>query len=220
MSRRRKDFRKDAASHRGIDHGSEGEQSNRKVRGAIARLAAKLIAEGQTDRHAAKLKAARQLGIADSGSLPDNIEIEHALVDHLALFEPETQPHALRLLRETALRLMQRIEQFSPRLTGAVLAGTANEYSEIELELIGTEAKEFELYLLNAGVRFTLSERVHDRRGPARRNVLSYECEFEEVPVVIAIHESLASRQSLYPRNSIHHDYADYEQAQKRFELD
>lgn len=192
-----------------------------QIRIVVAQAAAKLIAEGLTDHHAAKLKAARQLGITDSRALPGNREIEDALAQHLALFEADSQPVALNELRRLALRLMQRLAPFSPALTGAVLAGTANEFSEIELELIGMEPKEFELFLINAGVEHTLSERAHaPHKSAAQKSVreFSYACEYEGAPVVITLFENRAARESARPRNSIHHDRANYEDAKKRFD--
>jgi hypothetical protein len=192
-----------------------------QMRIVIAQAAAKLIAEGLTDHHAAKLKAARQLGITDSRALPGNREIEDALAQHLALFEGDSQPVALNELRRLALRLMQRLESFSPSLTGAVLAGTANEFSEIELELIGIEPKEFELFLLNAGVEHMLSEHVRaPNKSATQKSVreFCYACEYEGAPVAITLFENRAARETARPRNSIHHDRANYAEAKKRFD--
>ena len=54
------------------------ESSRDYLRSAVAQAAARLIAEGLTDYHAAKKKAARQLGISEKNGLPDNHEIEKA----------------------------------------------------------------------------------------------------------------------------------------------
>jgi len=183
---------------------------------AIAQLAARLIAEGLADYGAAKQKAARQLGVSDSHALPDNREIELAMREHLSLFAHDTQPDVLQALRETALALMGRLEQFSPWLVGSVLAGTANEFSEIELELVGVEAKNFEMYLLNIGVEFQLTEtRRHGDR--AVREAIIFIVEFAAAPVKIALYEHNAARQAAHPRDSIKRDRADRSEAQRRF---
>lgn len=184
------------------------------LRATIAQAAARLIAEGQSDYHAAKLKAARQLGVDDHQSLPDNLEIDAALRERLSLFARDSQPQVLAALRETALRVMDRLEAFSPWLVGSVLAGTANEFSQIELELVGVETKDFELYLLNHGIRFDT------REMPGHPEVLRYEMEFDSAPVAITLHARHGARQSLHPRESLRHDRARREEAAVRFALE
>ena len=175
------------------------------VRAGIANLAARLIAEGLTDYQAAKQKAARQLGAGDKLSLPDNHEIDAALREHLALFQSDTQPRALRELRQAALRAMQRLERFAPWITGAVLNGTANEFSEIELELVAIDPKVFELFLLNEGVAFavhTRNDRVHARIATC------YALEFEELPVTVMLFDTHAQRLAVAPRGSLRRERA------------
>ncbi len=193
--------------------GKEGVRDD--VRSNIAHLAARLIAEGSTDYHAAKLKAARQLGVTDQKSLPDNTQIELALREHLALFQRDTQPRALQELRETALAALKRLATFSPWLTGSVLAGTANEYSDIELELIGVDAKTFELYLINAGVAFEMQEPSRSRGEHQRAP--HYRCEFEDLPLSITLYESHAQRQAAHPRGSLRHERVQLAEAETLF---
>lgn len=195
-------------------------RANSQLRLLITRQAAKLIAEGLTDYHAAKLKAARQLNCQDKSALPDNHEIEIALREHLTLFAGHTQPEALAELRRIALRAMRWLQieakaisqdetPFEPWLTGAVLNGTANEFSEIELEIIGADAKTIEFMLLNRGIEFELKEANIKSRSfkpsePA--SAIQYHLEFEHAPLVITLYESHAQRQALYPRGSIKHE--------------
>ena len=115
---------------------------------------------------------------------------------------------------------MRRLEQFSPWLVGSVLAGTANEFSEIELELVGIEAKDFEFYLLNAGVKFELSERRRDDGRLTKYEPLNYRVEFDHAPVSITLYEHHAARQATHPRDSIKHDRVNLVDALKRFEQD
>ena len=187
------------------------------VRASIAHAAASLIASGLTDYHAAKLKAARRLGVSDKKSLPDNHEIEVALREHLALFQRDSQPRALSALRETALSAMRRLETFSPWLTGAVLAGTANEFSDIELELIGVDAKSFELYLINAGVDFELREPVRTRGRDEPERLPQYRCEYEGLPLAITLYDSQSQRQAMHPRASLRHERAQLAEAERKF---
>lgn len=189
------------------------------LRARIAHTAARLIAEGLTDYQAAKQKAARQHGVTDNYALPDNLEIEMALREHLRMFGGETQPRILSALRDAALRLMSRLEPFSPWLVGAVLNGTANEFSEIELELVGAEPKVLEMYLLNARVEFDLCDTLQRKGGSPTRMppVMKYRLEFDGIPVSIVLHEHHAARNAAHPRDSIRHDRAQRVDVEKRF---
>jgi hypothetical protein len=197
--------------------GHEGRQA--ALRTIIAHSAARLIAEGLTDYYAAKQKAARQFGVNASHSLPDNDEIDLALREHLALFAHETQPRVLSALRETAVRVMLRLERFSPWLVGAVLNGTANEYSEIELELIGIESKEFELYLLNAGVEFELCAAHHGKSSMPmpKATPMKYRLECCGAPVSITLYSHPDARQTGNPRGSTRHKRAQRADAERLF---
>lgn len=190
-----------------------------RVQAQIAALAARLIAEGLTNYHAAKQKAARQLGLTKDHALPGNHEIEAALREHLALFAGDTQPRALRALRETAIGAMTRLEQFSPWLVGSVLSGIANEFSEIELELIGVEPKNFEMYLLNAGVDFEHRDGARRHAGERKLDApqASYRLEFDRLPVVIMLYENHATRQSAHSGNSLMHERAQRAEVERRF---
>ena len=198
------------------------------LRQDIAQRAAALIAEGLDDYHQAKLKAAKSLNVTDKQSLPDNQEIEVALREHHALFASDTQPIALQALREAALRTMQWLGEFQPWLTGSVLNGTANEFSAIQLELIGIDVKRFELFLLNEDVVFEIREHHANKK---RSNTFKpqrainnggdggylYEITFDDAPVEITLFESHSTRQTRYPRDSIFHDRVQLDDAVKQF---
>jgi hypothetical protein len=180
------------------------------VRRTIAHRAAQLIAEGLTDYHAAKVKAAKQLEVSVKQSLPDNHEIEAALREHYALFAGETQPQALAKLRDAGLKVMKWLHAFEPWISGAILNGTANEMSNIELELIGVDAKSFEMFLLNNNIAF-------DTREVRGTSCLIYEFEFRDLPIEIAVFETHAARHLLYSRASIKHERAQYDELQQRW---
>ncbi len=206
---------------------------NATLRHAIAQQAAQLIFEGQRDYHAAKIKAAKAIGIdsADHHVLPCNTEIEAALREHLTLFAGETQLQALDSLRIAACQSMQWLAHFEPWLTGGVLNGTANEYSVVELELIGVEAKSFELFLLGEDVEFDIREHraqhSHRRERHAGKKSFkpigaaagySYEIFFDDAPVEITLYDSHAERQAKHPRTSIRHHRAQLAEVIRRFD--
>jgi hypothetical protein len=211
------------------------DRAAQQLRILITRQAAKLIAEGLTDYHAAKLKAARQLNCNDKNALPDNQEIELALREHLNLFAAHSQPQALAALRRAALRAMRWLQiegqgikgqasetasAFEPWLSGAVLNGTANEYSEIELELVGIDAKTIEFILLNRGIEFDLQEtnpKSKSYKPTDATKPIQYHLEFEDAPLVITLYESHAQRQALYPPGSIKHERVKCDQAEALF---
>lgn len=139
------------------------------MRERIAQLAARMIAEdGVTDFALAKRKAARQLGVQDGQSVPNNREIEQALKAHQSLFDAEGHGERLRQMREEALRVMEVFSEFQPYLTGSVLTGTAGRYASIELVLFTDAAKDLELFLINHAIPFESVERRISRGGETR----------------------------------------------------
>lgn len=136
------------------------------IRDRVAQLAAQLIHEhGIQDFALAKRKAARQLGIAEAHNLPGNFEIEKALKAYQTLFHNDTQPIILQQLREIAIETMEMLSEFNPYLTGSVLNGTANEHSDIQIELFTDNEKELELFLLNQGIQFKQGQRQIMHQG-------------------------------------------------------
>lgn len=112
------------------------ETRTRERRHRLAHEAARLMAEGGfRDYHQAKLKAAERLGIHDDASLPRNREIEEALREYQRLFVGESQRHAVRTRRDAAARALDFLSDFSPRLAGPVLDGTADSSSPVLLHL-------------------------------------------------------------------------------------
>ena len=129
------------------------------MRTRIAAAAARLMAEDGIDNFAlAKRKAARQLGAADTESLPTNDEVESALRDYRALYQAEEHPERIAELRRVALDAMRALERFSPYLTGPVLKGIAGPYAEIDLQLYPDSTKDVELFLLDRNIAFDTAE--------------------------------------------------------------
>jgi hypothetical protein len=158
----------------------------------IAALAARLIAEGGiTDYGLAKRKAARQLGAARGDVMPSSAEIEEALRDYQALVHDDEDDERLVMMRETALQLMRLFPAWRPALTGAAINGTANGFSEVEIDLFADSAKEVEIALLNRGI--TYDHREVRRPGPdAPEAILVFD--WDEVPVKLCVYGPLADR--------------------------
>ncbi len=134
------------------------------LRAEIAAAAARLIAEDGLDYGTAKRKAVKQIlgnGKVRGNILPDNSQIEDEVRLYNELFFSDTQPARLLHLRQLAVRLMAELTPFQPHLTGAILNGTAGEHSDIHLQLFAESPKDIEIYLLNKGVDFDVSESSH-----------------------------------------------------------
>jgi len=135
-----------------------------RLREEIAIAAARMIAEDGLDYSTAKRKAARQVvGDAriDGAWMPDNDQVEEEIREYQAIFQGESQPAVLRRLREIALDWMQRLDEFNPYVTGAVLNGTAGEHSDIHLQIFCDNPKDVAIHLLNANVQYDVSETRH-----------------------------------------------------------
>ena len=134
-------------------------ESQGSLRERIAHLAARIMAEdGIDDFGYAKRKAARQAGAHDTRSMPDNEEIERALAIYRELYQQDEHGPLLAELRRSALDLMRSLSQFNPHLVGPVLSGVAGKHSGIDLHLFADSAKDFEIYLLNRGVRYKAAQ--------------------------------------------------------------
>ncbi|HZN85293.1 MAG TPA: hypothetical protein VFB53_00780 [Burkholderiales bacterium] len=157
------------------------------MRAEIAAAAARLMAEDGIDDFAlAKRKAARQLGAADTESLPANAEVEEALRAYRALYQADEHPELVLELRRAALEAMRALQQFNPYLTGPVLTGNAGPYAQIELQLYPDSAKDIELFLLERNIAFETSE---GRRfaGDRARAVSVFTLDWGGAPVRLSV---------------------------------
>lgn len=145
------------------------------VREQLAYQIARVMVEEGIDDHAlAKRKAVRRMGAGDAThQLPSNQEIDAALLSYRSLYQQDSHPPVLRLLREQALAAMRMLEPFHPYLTGSVLTGTAGEQSDIDLMLFSDDPKAVVLFLLGNKVEFEDGER-HVRVAGQQGTVPSY----------------------------------------------
>ena len=126
-----------------------------QMRVRIAQEAARMMAEqGITDFYVAKRKAARQLGAPDTRNMPRNAEVEEALASYQRLFHASEQAEYLTGLRHGATHAMRFLTDFSPRLVGSVLTGTAGPHSDINLHLFADTAEQVAMFLMEANIPF------------------------------------------------------------------
>lgn len=147
------------------------------LRDQIAAVAARFIAEDGLDYAGAKERAVREV-IGETrhrnvDCMPDNAQVEAAVREHQALFMADTQPLRLAHLRAVARDVMRFLigagPDLEPFVTGAIVNGTAGEHSDVHLLVFDDNAKDIEIFLLNAGVDFDVAEAAGTRDGETLR---------------------------------------------------
>lgn len=124
------------------------------LKSEIAATAAALVVEEGLEYGPAKRRAVKQMGLPARAELPDNAEIEDAVIEYIAVFCADTQPAELAALRELALSWMQRMAGFRPHLAGAVWHGTATRLSDIYIQLFCDDPKSAEIALIEHNVDY------------------------------------------------------------------
>ena len=142
------------------------------LRDEIAAVAARFIAEDGLDYAGAKDRAAREVvggPRARADCMPDNARVEAAVREHHALFMADTQPARLAHLRLMARDVMQFLRdgplELDVQAVGAIVNGTAGEHSDIHLQVHDDNAKDIEIFLLNASIDFDVTETAGRRGG-------------------------------------------------------
>jgi len=115
-----------------------------------------MVEHGIHDFRQAKRKAAERFGVRAAGALPSNAQIHERLVERQRLFSPEDHDLHLAKLRRLAAALMEPLEEFRPRLVGAVLDGTATINAIVELHVFSDAPEDV------AAVLEVHGNRVHD----------------------------------------------------------
>jgi len=142
------------------------------VRSELAQIAARLLIDGEADDFgAAKRKAAMQLGLHDQRALPDNLDIQAAIIDHQRLFEGPEIALRTRRLRQAALDAMRFFAEFEPRLVGPVLHGTPFAHTAVTLHLFSDEPERVVFTLLQHRIPYRLDEQI---RRAGRRDSEAY----------------------------------------------
>ena len=165
-----------------------------RARQVLAQEAARIIVDhGIRDYRVAKQKAAERLGVATRGSLPGNAEVENAVADYLQLFGGDSHTDLLRLMRTAALSAMELLAEFSPRLVGPVLAGTADENSAVNLHLFTDSPEMVAMEIGDMGIAF----RPYERRLKSRRG------QIEVYPGFEFSHRSETIQATIFPVDGI-----------------
>jgi hypothetical protein len=167
------------------------------TRARIAELAARIIAEEGIDSYStAKRKAAERLGVKTPRELPDNREIEMALSQYQRLFQRDTQPEHLQQRREIACAAMDMFCEFSPRLVGPVLSGTAGQHSLVNLHLFTDAPEEVGFVLMDRAIPHQLGEKRLRQNSKLMVNYPSFLFVAGGVTVELVVFPSKESRQA------------------------
>jgi hypothetical protein len=131
--------------------------SQAAVRGEIAALAAAMIAEEGLDYGTAKYQALKRILNPAKRShaqelMPSNDEVLEALREYQATYLAEEQTQRLYELRIKARELLVLLNEFSPKIMGAIANGTADQHSSIHVVCHAESAKEIGIFLLNHGI--------------------------------------------------------------------
>lgn len=162
----------------------------RRGRQELAAYAARLIAEtGLRDFEDAKLRAAEAFGIHDHAGLPSNQEIDSELRAYQRLFQSQSQPKALRQRRQAAAPAMQFFAQFEPRLVGAVLDGSADDYSAVCLHLFADDPRAVEWFLADRQIPYESFERTFRQQDRQSVSVPAYRFERDGLEFDLTVFE-------------------------------
>lgn len=169
----------------------------KQTRLEVAAEAARIIAtEGQHNYHAAKKKAAERIGVSERLALPSNIEVKEALRRYQDLYGGAAHHENVERLRRTAIRAMQMLERFKPRLVGAVLDGTADEHSRVGLHVFAESVETVILFFLERDIPFSQEQRQIRWYGGEHRTVPLVVSELDGQAIELAVFEELHLRQA------------------------
>lgn len=150
--------------------------------------AARIICEEQvTDYRLAKQKAAERLGLGARPPMPENALIQAAVIEYQRLFGGRGYAHRLQLLRQTAVKAMKLLGEFSPRLVGAVATGATTDAHLVRLHGFADKPEMVDIFLDAQGIPYEAGERRY--RYADGRQSETPTCEFHagDVGIEIAI---------------------------------
>jgi len=142
-----------------------------KLRHAIAFEAARLMYDRvETEYFTAKLKAAKRLckGYVKTSGLPSNAEIRDLIQQFARIYEGESRTENLMQMRFAALRMMNLLLRYRPRLIGSVMTGHTREGSDIDLHLFADSVDGIEEILWAEGLPYEVERKAITKHGENR----------------------------------------------------
>ena len=113
------------------------------------------------------MKAARQVckGWVKPADLPSNAEIRDQVQRLAHCLEGDSRIEDLREMRLEALRIMQILHRFRPRLIGSVLTGFTRRGSDIDIHVFSDSAEAVLLALEDEGEVFDVERKKVRKHG-------------------------------------------------------
>jgi hypothetical protein len=161
-----------------------------RERREVAIRAAALIADSALGFHEAKQRAAAEIfgRTIPKAVMPDQFELEDALLEHLNLFDKEGHQARCQQLREACASLMSLLNEFRPFVTGAAWKGIVAEHAHGHLQVFNDDSKELCFLLLNKGLQFDSVEVPHFNRRNSFIEALSLQ--WQDWPFQISLYDS------------------------------
>jgi hypothetical protein len=189
-----------------------------RERQEIAIRAAALIADNALGFYEAKQRAAAEIfgRTIPKAAMPDQVEIEAALLEHLNLFDEQGHRERCHQLRRACASLMQLLSEFKPFVTGAAWKGIVAEHAHGHLQVFSDDSKELCFFLLNQGLQFDSVEVAHFSRRNSFIEALSLE--WQGWPFQISLYNSDDLRGALIANERGEAERANLVQLQQRLE--
>ncbi len=126
----------------------------------IAAEAANIIIAKGVDIEDARREACRKFSISDKKKMPKDQEIQALLRERSEIFSYQNikQEQQLEGIRQTAIKAMQLLIDFRPKIYGALLDGIYHHGSSIKLHLFTNTIEDIERLLIDRSIPFELSE--------------------------------------------------------------
>ena len=175
--------------------------SSRSLRRDVAHAAARLVVEGNAGSFAAaKRKAAAQMHLDNYRNMPDNSEVQSALIEYQRVFEGDRHSRRIDAMRREALAAMEIMTPFTPRLVGPVLYGSACNHSPVTLHLYTDEFESVTRFLHERKIDYRLTHVTLKTSSRLSEEFPTYvvthnDLEFELVilPAAFLVHPPLSS---------------------------
>ncbi len=157
-------------------------------RSSIATESARILAsEGTNDYQLAKQKAADRIGTHSRQNLPSNIEIEQTLREYLNTFQSAALSERITTRRRAALKAMNFLVNFQPKLVGAVLRGTVTESSEIQLHLCADTPEQVAVKLMEFDIPYDAICRRIRYGGNRHADISGYRFMAENISIELLV---------------------------------
>ncbi len=181
-------------------HASRQSGSRQAQRRYLAHQIARLMwEESIEDFRLAKEKAVRRFGLRQA-ELPDNQEIAQELGAYSALFAGDQVNSRREILLLTGSKLMQLLEDYSPRLVGLEPEAALTPNSSLHIHVFSEHPEALDLFLQERGIGYQLEDRRFRFGREEYEYRPTYEFVFEGIEVKAAVFADLArSRVPLSP---------------------